>query len=76
MESVYEYNKKLSSINYGWYDKQGNLYKGLSKSFNFKKNYYMQKVSDIIKNNHAICWELCELERTFFHKKHNRTARA
>lgn len=70
MESVYEYNKKLSSINYGWYDKQGNLYKGLSKSFNFKKNYYMQKVSDIIKNNHAICWELCELERTFFHKKY------
>lgn len=70
MKEVYEYNKLLSQINYGWYDKSGKLYQGLSKSYNFKKNYRLQKTSNIIKNNHAICWELCELEREYFHNKY------
>jgi len=67
LKLVEDFYNSIKDIKYGWYDKDNNLYLNL-KDGNFKKKYKMQKTKDIIKNNHAICWEMCELERDFLKK--------
>lgn len=68
IKEIKKFYNELKNIKYGWHDKRGNLYEHLTDG-NFKKDYRMQKISDIKKNNHAICWEMCELERKYF-KEH------
>lgn len=65
MQKINKLYKKLSKVNYGWYDKKNNLHKNL-KDGNFLKNYQMQDIKSIYDNNYGICWELCEVERNFF----------
>lgn len=74
MKEIEKFYNEIKNINYGWYDKKGNLHKKL-KGENFSKLYRMQKIKDIRKNNYAICWEMCELERLYFKSKniHHKT---
>lgn len=67
MKNIEKFNKELSKIEYGWYDKFGNLYKSL-KEGNFVKDYRMQDKNEVEKHKYSICWDLCELERDFFKK--------
>ena len=64
---VEKFYNEIKDVEYGWYDKQGILHVNI-KDENFGKRYKMQKTKDIMKHNHAICWEMCELEREFFKK--------
>ncbi len=68
MQEIKKFYNEIKDINYGWYDKFGKLHKKL-KGENFIKLYRMQKVNKIKENNHAICWEMCELERKYFKKR-------
>lgn len=68
MKDIKRFFQEIKDINYGWYDKKGNLHKKL-KGENFVKLYRMQNIKSIKKNNHAICWEMCELEREYFSKR-------
>lgn len=68
MKDIKKFYNDIKDINYGWYDKKGNLHKKL-KGENFSKLYCMQKVNKIKENNYAICWEMCELEREYFKKR-------
>lgn len=67
MQKIRELYNELESINYGWIDKNKQLHTNLAEG-NFKKNYRMQRIKDIKTTNHAICWEMCELERLYFKK--------
>ncbi len=67
MKEIEEFYNKIKKIQYGWYDKNKILHERI-KDGNFKKDYQMQSIEEIITNNHAICWEMCELERSFFEK--------
>ncbi len=69
MEDIESFFNSIKNIKYGWQDKRGNFHASL-KDGNFKKDYKMQKTDDILKNNYAICWEMCELQRKFFKEKH------
>lgn len=69
MDEINVFYNKLSKIKYGWHDKKNNVYLNL-KDGNFRKKYKMQKTKNIINSGYAICWEMCELQRRFFHK-HN-----
>lgn len=68
MREIKKFYDEISKIKYGWYDKNGNLHKGLQEG-NFQKEYRMQSISKILENKYAICWEMCELERSYFKKK-------
>ena len=67
MKKLKKFNKELSSIKYGWYDKEGKLHESLREG-NFVKNYRMQSVNEVMNNTNSICWDLCEVEREFFKK--------
>lgn len=67
-QKVKKFYEQIKTIKYGWHDKKNILHEHLSDG-NFKKQYRMQKISKIQKSNHAICWEMCELERKFFQKE-------
>ncbi len=67
MEEIYEFNKRLSNIQYGWYDNENNLHTSLKDQF--REKYQMQNISEIEKHNYAVCWDLCELERDYFSKR-------
>jgi hypothetical protein len=68
MKQIRKFNKELSKIKYGWYDKEGKLHESL-KDGNFSKNYRMQYIEDVKKHKSSICWDLCEVEREYFKKK-------
>ncbi len=67
MKEIENFFNLIKKVKYGWHDKTGNVHKSL-RNGNFKRNYKMQKISDILLSNYAICWEMCELERKFFRK--------
>lgn len=67
MNKVKKFNKELSKIKYGWYDKDGRLHESL-KTGNFAKNYRMQYIDEVKRHKSSICWDLCEVEREFFKK--------
>lgn len=66
MNEIEEFNQKLNKTNYGWYDRENKLHKSIKKEDNFVDNYVMQTIDEINESKHAICWELCEVERQFF----------
>jgi len=68
MEEIEEFYNKLKDKKYGWHDKNNKLHRKLSDG-NFTKNFKMKKLKDIEERHHAICWEMCELERDFFKKR-------
>lgn len=65
MKQVKKFNKKLSKIDYGWYDKEGKLHVGL-RDGKFSKEYRMQYTDEIKRHKNAVCWDLCEVEREYF----------
>lgn len=67
MTEVEKFNKELSEKPYGWHDKDNVLHEKLVKE-EFQKYYKMPTLEQMKKNNHAICWEQCEIERDFFQK--------
>lgn len=67
MNDIYTFYEEIKDIKYGWHDKNGIVHKCLSDG-DFKRNYRMQEISDIKNIEYAICWEMCELERTYFKK--------
>lgn len=67
LKLIENFYNEIKDIKYGWYDKKGNLHEHI-KDEDFGKKYKMQKTKDIMEHGHAICWEMCELERNFFKK--------
>ena len=64
VNSVIDILNKLDGIQYGWCDIDKNIYKDIDKSF--KKKYILSSPEDVIKNEVGICYDLVELERTYF----------
>ena len=65
MKEIEKFYNEIKNINYGWYDKKGNLHKKL-KGENFSKLYRMQKTKDIRKNK-----QLFIVENTYTNKDVN-----
>ena len=68
MRNIKKFYESIKDIKYGWHEKNGILHEKLTEG-NFAKDYKMQKTNNIEKSNHAICWEMCELQRKYFRKR-------
>lgn len=58
---------ELNKIEYGWIDKNNNIYKEVNNLFS--DNYILQSPEQVIKNKVGVCWDQVELERELFEKK-------
>ena len=58
---------ELNKIEYGWLDKNNNIYKEVNNLFS--DNYILQSPEQVIKNKIGVCWDQVELERKLFKKK-------
>jgi len=56
--------KALEGIEYGWCDINKNVYQDNDKGF--KKNYVLSTPDEVLKNYAGTCYDLVELERTYF----------
>lgn len=65
MKEILDYFNEIKNINYGWHDKEGKIHESLS---NYRDNFIQQDLETILKDNYAVCWEMCELQRDFFNK--------
>lgn len=65
MKLIQDFYTEVKNIQYGWFDKENKLHENLK---DFNGNYIMQDIDNIMETNHAICWEMCELQRNFFNK--------
>ena len=63
MKNVQDFFHEIRNIGYGWHDKDGNVHESLKGS---KEGMILQDSQTIIEDNHAVCWEMCELQRDFF----------
>ena len=68
MINIKKFYNDIKNIKYGWHTKNGQLHEKLTEG-NFSKEYKMQSIKDIEKTEHAICWEMCELQRMYFKKR-------
>ena len=68
MINIKKFYNDIKDIKYGWHTKNGQLHEKLTEG-NFSKDYKMQSIKNIEKTNHAICWEMCELQRKYFKKR-------
>ncbi len=77
MKEVEQFYNRLLKINYGWHDKSGNLHTKIDTKI-FANEFKMQQYNKVEESGHAICWEMCELERHFFdeHRIENHTIMA
>lgn len=67
MEKLQEYFDSIKDIEYGWHDKDGVLHDKIDPML-MLETYEMQPLENILKTKHAICWEMCELNRKFLTK--------
>ena len=58
---------ELNKIEYGWIDKNKNIYKEVNNLFS--DNYILQSPEQVIKNKVGVCWDQVELERYLFEKE-------
>lgn len=65
MKEVFDFFNQVKNIEYGWHDKEGNIHKTLKEH---KEKFILQDNDTIIRDNHAVCLEMCELQRDFFNK--------
>ena len=63
MKSIQDFFHEIRNIGYGWHDKDGNVHESLKGS---KEGMILQDTQTILEDNHAVCWEMCELQRDFF----------
>lgn len=54
----------MNDIEYGWVDKDKNIY--LDTSEGFSSNYALQSPEEILKTKTGVCWDQVELERYYF----------
>ncbi len=66
MKDIEDFYNKIKNIKYGWLDKENNIHENLKE---YKEKFIMQDIDNIEKTNHAVCWEMCELQRRFFNQK-------
>ena len=64
VNNVIDILKKLDSIDYGWADIDKNIYREIDKGF--KKKYILSSPEEVLKNEVGTCFDLVELERTYF----------
>lgn len=62
VKAVKDFYNHIKDINYGWHDKEGKIHERLT---GFHENFILQDADTIVKDNYAVCWEMCELERDF-----------
>ena len=55
---------ELESIENGWMDLEKNIYKNVEKGF--KKKYVLSSPEEVLENKVGTCFDLVELERSFF----------
>lgn len=60
---------KMKDIEYGWIDKTGYKYINHLVKNKFVVDYYLQKPSEVWKNQIGICWDQVEVEREFLKKQ-------
>ncbi len=65
MKNVEDFFNEVKNIKYGWHDKDGKIHENLK---DYKDLFVQQDLDTVIKDNHAVCWEMCELQRDFFNK--------
>ncbi len=68
-DELQQFLNKIKEIEYGWIDKDGNKYINHIVKNKFLTDYYLQKPSEVWKNQIGICWDQVEVEREFFTKK-------
>lgn len=68
MKEILDFYNEVKNIEYGWHDKNGKIHTSLKD--NYKQDFRLQPIDKVIEDNHAVCWEMCELQRDFF-KKNN-----
>ncbi len=57
-------NKIMDGIEYGWVDKNGNIYYEVNDKFS--DNYVLESPDDVLKNKVGVCFDQVELERKLF----------
>ena len=62
--NVLEILESLEDIETGWMDIEKNIYKNMDKGF--KKKYVLASPEDTLKSKVGTCFDLVEVERTFF----------
>ena len=60
--------EKMSEIEYGWVDKNGDVHKKAKKSF-FLNNYHLQSIDETLGYKVGTCWEQVELARYYLEKE-------
>lgn len=66
LKEIQDFFNEIKNIGYGWHDKDGNIHESLKGS---KEGIILQDTDKIIEDNHAVCWEMCELQREFFQRE-------
>ena len=64
VNSVLEIFEDIKDIENGWMDMEKNIYKNVDKGF--KKKYILSSPEETFKNKVGTCFDLVELERTYF----------
>ena len=65
MKEILEFYNSIKNIKYGWHDKNNKLHKDLK---DYKEKYILSDNNIVLRDNYAVCWEMCELQREFFNK--------
>ncbi len=64
IDEVKQILEDLNGIEYGWMDIEKNIY--LNQDKGFKKKYILQNPEETLSNKVGTCFDLVELERTYF----------
>lgn len=64
VKNVIDILNSLEGIEYGWMDIEKNTY--LSADKGYKKNYVLSSPEEVIKNSLGTCFDIVELERSYF----------
>lgn len=67
MKDILEFYNSIKNIKYGWHDKHGKVHENLK---DYRELYVLSDENTVLRDNHAVCWEMCEIQRHFFNK-HN-----
>lgn len=67
MKEILDFFNEIKNIKYGWHDKDGKIHESLKEH---KEKFIQQDIDTILKDNYAVCLEMCEVQRDFF-DKHN-----
>lgn len=66
MKHIQDFFNEIKNIEYGWHDKDGHIHESLKGA---REGMILQDSETIVEDNHAVCWEMCELQREFFKRE-------